>query len=283
MIFINTARALYESLRPGSTFVGAFGASVSLLATASDASIAVHVLVFMVVSLAMAGGFYFNDLYDIEKDRINAPERPLAAGRISGKQIRLAGGLAFFSAMTLSVFLGLLPALLVAINCFLLWAYSPLRMWDGFAGNLVTAYFGASLVVLGGLIGTWNSGLFSAAIFAFGILLLREFIFDIRDVQGDQSVGLKTLATRLGTERVFRVVYTSGASLAAFLVFSAFTGRVGHPVVFLVFTLAGLAMTLVPLRNFQRDPSTPRYDRFYILSKLGLLLSMPGLVAGALA
>lgn len=280
---IATLCALFESIRPASTLIGAVGASLSLLATAPGSSIGAHLMIFAIVGLAMGGGFLFNDFFDEAKDRINEPTRPLPAGRIGKSAVVVAGTVCLLGSVALALPMGFMPSLLVIVNVALLFAYSWIRVWHGVAGNLVTAYFAASVIVLGGLVGTWHVELLPAMCFVFGIILLREFIFDIHDYPGDQVVGLRTLATLLGRGRVFGIVYSGGIVLAIFLSISALAGWVSHPALFLPLTLISLAMTILPLRRYQLSGlKAESYRRFYLSSKIGLFVAMPGLVAGVL-
>lgn len=276
-----TACALYEAVRPYSTFIGAAGASASLLVTAPGLAPSSHLLMFVVVALAMAGGFLFNDVFDLPQDKINAPHRPIPSGRLTPGLARFFGATALVGAVLLSVPFGWAPVVLVAINAILLWGYSYLRIWHGVIGNIVTAYFGASVIVLGGLVGVWDSKLIPSTVFIFGLLLLREFAFDIKDRTGDQAVGLRTLATLRGPLTAFRAIYFTGITVAGSMVYFCLDGWIARPSVFLPFTLIAIALSLIPLARFQRQQTDGNYRHFYRFSKFGLLLSIPGLVLGS--
>lgn len=55
-------------------------------------------------------GMVFNDVFDIERDRIERPQRPLPAGWIPLSQARLAGGLLLIVGVALATLSGYLPS-----------------------------------------------------------------------------------------------------------------------------------------------------------------------------
>src|SRR5436305_7393512 len=100
--------------------------------------------------LISSGGFIVNDILDIAIDRVNRPDRPLAAGKIS---LSLAWTLYFlYSAGGILLALSINPAtgfvgLLIALGLFL-YSYSLKRKFV--VGHLTIAAMGAALMPFGG-------------------------------------------------------------------------------------------------------------------------------------
>ncbi|MFN4133659.1 MAG: UbiA family prenyltransferase, partial [Candidatus Hadarchaeales archaeon] len=159
----------------------------------------IFVLAFLVAALVAAGGNVINDYADREIDRINRPERPIPAGRISPeKALDVARGL-FIAGILLSLFLGNLYCfLLAAVNSIALIAYAGALKKRGILGNLMIGYLVGSTFLFGGL---------STSVYRLGavvpsellVLVLmaglstvgRELIKAIEDVEGDRRCRLR--------------------------------------------------------------------------------------------
>ena len=92
-----------------------------------------------------------NDYFDIEVDRINAPNRPLPAGIISPQEV-----------ITLTIvvtFIGLVAAAVISIYaliiCIILWIIGVLYNWKlketGLLGNIMVSCSVATTFILGGI------------------------------------------------------------------------------------------------------------------------------------
>ncbi len=152
----------------------------------------------LAASLIMAAGNVFNDLCDVESDRINHPNRPLVVGavsRIGAWAIVIIGGLA-----------GLILAWMVSPAVFwvalfvviLLAGYSlylkSIPVW----GNLSVALMAGLTFPFGGIaLGTVRGTEYPAL---FGLLFhfAREVVKDLEDREGDALMGFNTIAVRFG-------------------------------------------------------------------------------------
>lgn len=165
--------------------------------------------------LIAAGGYVINDFYDVESDKINRPDRVLPSSKM---KIRTA----FYYAFTL-FFLGFLSSLLTrniicviiaALNIIILFFYSKACQHKPLSGNLMVAYSAASTFLFGGLSNRNVKNCWIIVVFAFLYTLVREFIKDAEDIEGDQRVGARTLAIIAGTRGIVNF-----AIIPAFLIF----------------------------------------------------------------
>src|SRR5690606_17250454 len=181
-------------------------------------------LVISTLSLA-AAGYIINDLYDIESDRINKPNRVLVGKLVREKTaynlfigFNVVGvGLGFY----LSHLIGKSGffALFVIISG-LLYLYATYLKQLPLVGNVVVSILVAFSVIVVGLFEllpaitsenqqtqlTFFSIIFDYAIFAFSINLLHEMVKDLEDLEGYVKNGSTTLADVLGSTRVVKVV-----------------------------------------------------------------------------
>ena len=150
-------------------------------------------------SLVMAGGNAVNDLFDVDIDRINRPNRPLAAGKMSAERAK-----AFYM---FSTALGLLASAAINSYTFLIalgasiivFFYSYKLKRAVFSGNFAVALTTGLTFIFAGTAVNDIADVYPAAVFAFLTNLIREIIKDAEDVKGDGQVGVKTIATKYGT------------------------------------------------------------------------------------
>lgn len=148
-----------------------------------------------------AGLFIFNDIYNVDEDRVNAPNRPLVTGEIGLKEATTAGYLALLLGIAFALTLGVAPLIIVLTAVTSGMAYNIRYKRTGFIGNLIVS-FDTSLPFLFGA--TVTSGYripLLAIIFtliAFVATLGREVLKGIRDLEGDRRVGIKTVAATKG-------------------------------------------------------------------------------------
>ena len=187
--------------RPLNALITALSVGVGLWTANAPPTWESGVLAALSAALINGAGNAFNDLFDIDIDRINRPDRPLPSGRVSpfaaGIQtllLTLAGCLLGFwlSAWHGSIALGV--ALLLSLYSIFL---KNSLLW----GNVVVAFVGALAFPYGALAAgdlgrSWIPGLF-AFLFHIG----REIVKDIEDVAGDRLRGEHTLPLRWGRTR----------------------------------------------------------------------------------
>ncbi|NNK73386.1 MAG: geranylgeranylglycerol-phosphate geranylgeranyltransferase [Flavobacteriaceae bacterium] len=176
--------------------------------------------------LIAAGGYIVNDIFDVETDTVNRPDKVIIGKRISEKNaynfyaaFTIAGvGLGFY----LSNMIGRpgFSALFILIAA-LLYVYASTLKQMTFIGNIIVALVVAMSLLMVGIYEllpamteqnqttqlTFLRILFDYALFAFAITLLREVVKDIEDIDGDYNAGMKTLPILLGRERAGKVVF----------------------------------------------------------------------------
>lgn len=162
---------------------------------------------FLSVFLISATSLILNDYFDLESDRINAPERPLPSGVVTKREVvflsiavtvlgLLAGGLLSFK------------ALLVGI---LTWVVGFLYNWrfkkTGLPGNLMVSFSVGMTFIFGGIA---VGKPFEVTVWFFGMLALlinlgEEIAADAMDVDGDRKAGSRSLPVLMGRENAIRI------------------------------------------------------------------------------
>ncbi|MCX8181055.1 MAG: UbiA family prenyltransferase [Thermofilaceae archaeon] len=159
------------------------------------------VLAIVVTVLVEVGLFVFNDICNIEEDRINAPERPLVKGEISVKEATIVGLLSLILGASLALPLGFPPLLVVLLAVSTGLAYDMWLKKAGFIGNLIVALDTALPFLFGATVFSGFSVpilTFLLAGIAFLAVLGREVLKGIVDIEGDLKAGVRTLAITRG-------------------------------------------------------------------------------------
>jgi len=163
---------------------------------------------FLSVFFISGSALILNDYFDLEVDRVNAPERPLPSGVVTPREVVLL-------AMVVTVF-GLSTALIIGWQVFVfavfVWVVGVLYNWrfkqSGLPGNLMVAFSVGSTFVFGGMaVGQpIHLRVWFFALIAFLIDLAEEIAGDAMDAEGDKLRGSKSLAILFGKRTAVRVV-----------------------------------------------------------------------------
>jgi len=143
--------------------------------------------------LIMAGANAVNDYFDYEIDKINKPNRPLAADIVSRKGCHVFSLLLFLAGMVLAAFINLGTFIIAVLTSLTLYVYSSHLKRTMIWGNVAVGFISGLAFVYGGMAVGRGGLAILVGIFAFFFHWGREIIKDIEDMSGDRALGLKTL------------------------------------------------------------------------------------------
>jgi 4-hydroxybenzoate polyprenyltransferase len=177
---------------------------------------------------ATAASNAWNQVFDLDLDRVNKPDRPLPAGEVTRGGALWAGHLAAVLAVAAGAVVS--PPFLACVGVGLLasWVYSapPLRTKRHLAGALATIALprgflvpvaGWSVLAAPTRTDPWALGLV-AGLFVLGAAATKDF----SDVAGDRAHGCRTLPGVLGARRAAQLV--APALFVPFLLYPVFGG-----------------------------------------------------------
>lgn len=162
---------------------------------------------FLSVFFISAAALIINDIFDIETDKINAPERPLPAGSVTKQEVIILS-IAVTSLGLITAYLIDFRALWVAC---LVWAVGFLYNWrfkkTGIWGNLMVSFSVGMTFIFGGIA---VDRPFEKIVWLFGILALlinlgEEIAADAMDMVGDRKTGSHSLPVVLGSETALKI------------------------------------------------------------------------------
>lgn len=150
-----------------------------------------------------AGGYIINDIFDIETDQINKPEKLILSKHISLKSARI-----FYAILTaIGIGSGFLVGLGMGILCLvlavLLYFYSSDLKGEMLQGNLLIAMMAGMVVYVSsrGVYNVSNTYFAEYASIAFFITMVREIIKDIEDIEGDKAHDYETYPVVKGIQK----------------------------------------------------------------------------------
>ncbi|TYA54345.1 geranylgeranylglycerol-phosphate geranylgeranyltransferase [Formosa maritima] len=251
-------------------------------------------LVIATVSLA-AAGYIINDIYDIETDTINKPDRVIVGKTISEKTANTF----FISFNVIGVALGFYLSHLVGKSGFfalfviisaLLYVYATYLKQILLIGNIVVSLLVSLSIIIVGLFEllpvmtaqnqdtqiTFFKIILDYAIFAFVINFIREIVKDIEDIDGDYKAGMNTLPIAIGRERASKIVFILLLIPLLGVVYYVVTNLykqlflVGY---FLLFVIAPLIYIMI--KSFTAETK----KEFHILSSLLKLVMLFGMLS----
>ena len=196
------------------------------------------------VLLITASGYVINDIYDIEADKINKPEKIFIDVSISKNNACKYYFLLTFLGISIGVYLSLkkqfpINSLYFTLTAIGLFSYSKYLKTKLLAGNFIVGfliflviilvfdfeyirdYNGHDFVYFLNLKNTNSLGFISTAfiygLFSFIATLIREIIKDIEDINGDLKIKAKTLPIVIGRKRASKVAFFFTCILLIFL------------------------------------------------------------------
>ncbi len=161
----------------------------------------------------------FNDIFDVEVDRINTPEKPIPSARIS---IQEAKGLGIITAIIAWVIALIMDPVILVLSL-VLWSLGFLYNWKlkslGLVGNLIVSLNVGMTIIIGaisvGRIGSAMVWIFAGIAFFFD--LAEEIAGDAMDMEGDKERDSRSLAILYGKKTAITI---SGVLFALVFVLS---------------------------------------------------------------
>ena len=165
------------------------------------------IFTIMTVVLFIGGANTFNDIHDINTDKINKPYRPIVCGDISMRAAKIYFIILILTGVGFCLFLpvqAVLIALLIAIPVMIL--YSIKFKSKPLLGNLLISFLlGLTFLFCGFVFGNVFPMIIPASL-AFFLTLVRELTKDIEDYVGDNKSGLRTMPIVFGLNKSIKLV-----------------------------------------------------------------------------
>ncbi len=232
---------------------------------------------FLIGFLISGSGMVSNDLFDLEVDRINHPERPLPSGTVTVPEVLVLTALLSLGGLTVAALLGAGTLAFTA----LIWALGLLYNWRakslGLPGNIMVALSVGTTFVLGGMM---VDGLDSGLVWTFALMaalfdLAEEVSGGVMDAEGDALRGSRSLAIIYGRKAALTVVTILFATFIALGFLPFIMGWLGPSYLALI-VLADAAVAYLVTRLWKAG--TPeqgrRVQRTLYLIMMGFIIAI---------
>ncbi|MFX1588071.1 MAG: geranylgeranylglycerol-phosphate geranylgeranyltransferase [Promethearchaeota archaeon] len=275
-----------EIMRPHNDLMGSLTVIIGFLNTRTPMTIGnllINIILGVFTYFFIAGsGMVVNDIYDIEIDKINKPNRPIPRGSITLNQAKLLYFLYLVIGLSFSVIhsilfkLGILNIIIAALFGFIGWLYAYWGKKSGFLGNIIVSISFSIGLIYGAIL---NNSIIPNYIYfffltSFFLLLSREVIKGCEDIEGDKKEGVKTLAIRIGIKSATRVAIIFSASAIVFFILPYFTNIINQ-VFFLISMFFGLIDVFYAVILMLKTPLNQKdFKKISLLLKIGCLLGL---------
>ncbi|MCL6296090.1 geranylgeranylglycerol-phosphate geranylgeranyltransferase [Gaetbulibacter sp. 2012CJ34-3] len=200
-------------------FLESFGVNFGLT------TLQILILILATICIAAAGNV-INDIYDVETDFVNKPDKIIIGKSISEKTaynlfiiLNVIGvGLGYY--LSQSVGRSGFFSIFVIISA-LLYVYASYLKQTFLIGNIIISLLVALSIIVVGIfellpvittenrqtLYTFFKIILDYSVFAFIINLIREISKDIEDIDGDYKAGMRTLPIIIGRERAKNILF----------------------------------------------------------------------------
>ena len=278
---IRLVRAYAHLFRLPPAILAAMAGCAAIYAINSTVQIPQYLLTAVILVCMNSAACAINDYWDLDKDRIDHPERPLPSGRLKPRQAWRAAVILFASALIAAIPLGVYPFLLVAVNALLLWHYSHLLIYSGIFGNLIVSAVVASILFLSGLVAGQPFAMAYPTGLVFFYIWAKEIIWDVHDAPGDRAQGIVTIPNRWGAPTAFFIIWGLIIALMGSIPVAMLLLPMKYPLLFGVFSCLMLLTLGAATLRFQRQRSASAYEGFILWERLSVLFGVIGLLGTA--
>lgn len=239
------------------------------------------------IVLGFAVGFFIsgstlilNDYFDLETDKINAPNRPLPSGIIKTSQVIFLSIITALIGLTAAFLISYL-ALFVAI---IFWIIGFLYNWKlkrtGLLGNLMVSTSVAITFIFGGIVvgNPWNIVVWAFSAIAFFIDLGEEIAADALDMEGDKKINSQSIAIKYGENTAIKISAISFALVVLVSIIPFILGWLGIAYLIMILLMDSIIVfSTLKLLKSQNIQEKRKYARFiYLGATLGLVAFIVG-------
>lgn len=171
-----------------------------LFALGEFASVNITVAGFLSVFLISASILVSNDYFDVETDKINAPDRPIPSKLVTPSEALSFSIILSILGLALSYYISTAALIFSAVLAVIGLLYNRKFKKYGLAGNLMVSFSVGMTFIFGGL----SVGQpFNKTVLFFGLIaalvdLAEEIAADSMDVKGDRLIDSKSIAISYG-------------------------------------------------------------------------------------
>ena len=281
-------------MRPVNCLMGSLTVIIGILNTRTGIPfdiLVLNIILGVLTYFFIAGsGMIINDIYDIEIDKINRPERPIPSGSVSLTQAKLL----FFLTLGIGVMISIIHSLIFSLGFFNIilaiffgfigWLYSAWGKGKGFIGNIIVSISFSIGLIYGAILNSTFIPVYIYYFFltSFFLLLSREIVKGCEDIEGDKTKVVKTLAIKLGTKRAIAISIIFEICAIIFFILPIFTDIL-NPTLFMIFMSFGLIVVIIAvILSFRKNLERRDFKKISLMLKIGAFLGLIAFIFASL-
>ena len=273
-------KAVFKIIRPLNILITFLSVIVAGIISQGKNSVPQILLLCAIAeSLTFSAGNIINDIFDIETDKLNRPERVLPKGELSKQTalvvyimfVLLSGFISFY--VNTAVF-----KIIIGTNI-ILFLYSFLLKRTILLSNVIVAAVVGSAFILGAsAVDNIKAG-YIPFLFALLINFGREIVKDMEDIKGDTAQGMKSFPSVFGFKSSKFVILLSSFLLIIFTF---------YPYVFNLYGLTYFLFILIIVDSFLifiiyklfKDDSVENLKKISLYLKLNMVFGLAAIYFG---
>ena len=176
-------------------------------------------------STAIAAGYIINNFYDSEKDLINRPKKTMLDRVVSQRTKLSVYFILNFASIFFASYVSFRAVVFFSIYIFVIWLYSHRLKKILFLGNLVASVLTITpFFVIFIYYKNFETVIFIHATFLYLMIVMRELVKDLENMQGDLVQNYQTLPLVYGEKwsKFFLAVCTMLAGIPIYLLITRF-------------------------------------------------------------
>jgi geranylgeranylglycerol-phosphate geranylgeranyltransferase len=259
-----------------------------LIASYGSLDLFVAIPVASAIYFAALATYMYNDVTDINIDKLNSYKRPLVSGKATKNEVLTLAMILNATALTL-VYLTTIYATLAVLSFIILgiiYSHPKTGLKEKFPHKTITTATGGALASLvGGLaVGNMLPYVFYAGLVSFAFLFIMGPIADISDLKGDRAAGRRTFPLVVGVNKTLIIMILATIVIMASTVLLSEILRMN---IIGMFTIIGLcSFVVVTLSSLMKQWHLPdavwrtrnKMKTTHLLLQLSLLIGIFQLV-----
>ena len=204
--FVKHILYFYKLSRPLNVLITIISILVAAIITGKFAFTLLLIYAGISAAFIAAGANIVNDIFDLEIDRINKPDRILPAGKVSIHIAWVYFGIAYIIGLVFAVLSDITMLIIAIVIAMILYLYSAYLKRTIIWGNLAVSVAAATAFLYGAqAVSHWLDGIIPA-VFALFFHFGREVVKDMQDMEGDLANSAVTFAGRFGKQKSILLV-----------------------------------------------------------------------------